>query len=81
MAQKKIKTLLPKKYNRFLGNKVTDSSLKQNREELLEWMAAKEQGGYKKKDRELKRLIEKSSKNERPKIKRKSWGFYDEENK
>ena len=53
MAQEKIKTLLPKKYNRFLGNKDADSSLKQNREELLEWMAAKEQGGYRKKDREL----------------------------
>ena len=36
-----------------MGNKVADSSLKQNREELLEWMAAKEQGGYRKKDREL----------------------------
>ena len=53
MAQEKIKTLLPQKYNRFLGNKVADSNLKQNREELLEWMAAKEQGGYRKKDREL----------------------------
>jgi len=41
------------------------------------WMDKK----TKEKDRELKRLIEKSGKNKRPKIKRKSWGFYDEKNK